>query len=49
MAYPKWIAAVLTGYLSGLALGVPTTASQYVKRARINDVSIISIIPHEPG
>lgn len=47
MGSSKWIAAVLTGYLSGLALGVPTTASHYVKRASINEVCMMCISSHE--
>lgn len=46
MGPSKWIAAVLTGYLTGLALGFPTTASQFMKRASINDVCKICMKPH---
>ncbi|KAJ6119166.1 pectate lyase A [Penicillium sp. IBT 18751x] len=37
MAPPKWIAAVLAGYISGLALAAPTSTSEFVKRANVDD------------
>ncbi|KAJ5121729.1 hypothetical protein N7448_002861 [Penicillium atrosanguineum] len=37
MAPSKWIAAVFTGCISGLAIAVPTSTSEFVKRASVDD------------
>ena len=43
MAPSKWIAAVLTGNILGLAPAIPTSTSGFVRGARLDDVSLVKI------